>query len=607
MTRHTDSDWMSRLQEQSPGKPALVTANGTLTYGELATRSAAARTLFLQRGLRPGQHVMLAIRDERQFICLLLGAYTAGLTVMVADTDLPGEAATEMVQRYEPDVVVLDRSLAEHWHLPGPSWLIEAEPQAQQGALLRRLLRRSKVDTTGLFFELDAVVDTVMPTAVAGGDAVLIFFTSGSTSLPKAVELSHAALGAHLSTLARHHGYNADTRLLNPLPFHHVDGLVQGPLVALSVGASTYRALAFTALNVPHFLDQIYSEGITHLVAVPTILAMILRLGAHQTDSFKGPEFCHVISTAGHLEEPLWRRFEDQFDIVVCNTYGLTETVAGGIFSGPGADSRKVGALGLPVDCEVRIITANGQDAEQGATGELLLRGTNLMRGYYRDQQATDAVLRDGWLHTGDLAWSDEEGFIHFAGRAKSVIVCGGHNIQPEEINEILGRHAGVQAVATLGLPHPEWEAIVVSAIVPVATNTPTEAELLAHCRLFLPPYKLPRRIVFLAALPYGPSGKVRAEALRELCLTTSSAVSMTDTHTERIMSLAKDIFRTHPGELGPNSGPDNTMGWDSLAHIQLVTSIETQFSIVLNDHDIVGITHLGAVVDIVERALSRG
>ena len=607
MKRHIDSDWTSLLQGQPAGKPALITANGTLTYGELATRSTAARTLFLQRGLRPGQHVMLAVSDERQFMCLLLGACSAGLTVMVADPELPGAAATEIVQRYEPDVVVLDRSLAERWHLPDPTWLIEAEPQAQQGALLRRLLRRSKVETSGLFFELDAVVDTLMPAAVAAGDAVLIFFTSGSTSLPKAVELSHAALGAHLSTLARHHGYNADTRLLNPLPLHHVDGLVQGPLVALSVGASTYRALTFTALNVPHFLDQIYSEGITHLVAVPTILAMILRLGAHQTDSFKGPEFRHVISTAGHLEETLWRRFEDQFDILVCNTYGLTETVAGGIFSGPGADSRKVGALGLPVDCEVRIITANGQDAEQGATGELLLRGTNLMRGYYRDQQATESVLRDGWLHTGDLAWSDEEGFIHFAGRAKSVIVCGGHNIQPEEINEILGRHAGVQAVATLGLPHPEWEAIVVSAIVPVADAIPTEAELLAHCRLFLPPYKLPRRIVFLAALPYGPSGKVRSEALRELCLATSSSVRMTDTHTERIMSLAKDIFRAHPGELGPNSGPDNTMGWDSLAHIQFVTSIESQFSIALNDRDIVGITHLGAAVEIVGRALSRG
>ncbi len=601
------SEWMHTLHEQPEDKPALIAANGTLSYGEMARRSAAARSHFQQLGLRPGQHVMLAVSDDRQFMCLLLGACSAGLTVMVADPELPAAAATETLQRYEPNAIVLDQHLATLWHVADPTWLVEPEPKAQQGALLRRLLGRPKVATRSLFSQLDATIHIQASINVEPNDVALIFFTSGSTSLPKAVEISHAALSAHLSTLARQHSYDTSTRLLNPLPWHHADGLVQGPLVALFTGATIYRALAFTALNVPRFLDQIYADEITHLVVVPTILAMMLRLGAHQVDSFQVPEFSHVISTAGHLEETLWRQFESHFGTLVSNTYGLTETVAGGIFSGPRADSRKVGSLGRPVDCEVRIIATNGQDVEAGASGELLVRGANLMRGYYRDPQATSSMLREGWLHTGDLAWSDAEGFIHFAGRSKSVIVCGGHNIQPEEVTEILGRHVSVQAVATLGLPHPEWEAIVVSAVVPVANATLTEAELLAHCRLFLPAYKIPRRIVFLGALPYGPSGKVRLEALRELCLAPSADLRTGDTHTERIMALAKGIFRAHAGALGPYSGPDNTMGWDSLAHIEFVTTIENEFSIILNDRDIFAITHLAAAAEVVGRALSRG
>ena len=161
--------------------------------------------------------------------------------------------------------------------------------------------------------------------------------------------------------------------------------------------------------------------------------------------------------------------------------------------------------------------------------------------------------------------------------------------------------------MATLGLPHPDWEAIVVSAVVPIANATLTEAELLAHCRLFLPAYKIPRRIVFLGALPYGPSGKVRLEALREFCLAPSADLRTGDTHTERIMALAKGIFRAHASELGPYSGPDNTMGWDSLAHIEFITTIEDEFSIILNDRDIFAITHLAAAAEVVGRALSRG
>lgn len=600
-------NWMQLIEQQSPRRNALVCSTGALNYGDLQAHSARIRTLLASRGLSQGQRVMLCLRDERHLLAWLLACLSSGVTAMVLDPELPVASMRQMISHYHPDDVVID--IDKSTDLPPPCYSIAAEPAAQEGALFKRLLGRGSNQAKGFFASLANIESDTSP-AVATDFAALIFFTSGSTSVPKAVELSHSAVCAHLGTLARQHGYHTESRLLNPLPWHHVDGLIQGPLVALSVGATLYRPIPFQAQTVPRFLDLMYSESITHLVVVPTMLALLTRLGIKQVESFQTSSFSHVISTAGYLPLDLWQTFESQFSVTVANTYGLTETVAGGLFCGPTAQTRKVGTLGKPVDCAVRIIDAQGNDVLPGVCGELLMQGDNLMTGYFANPEATAAVLRAGWLHTGDLVWCDDEGFIHFKGRAKNVILSGGHTIYPEEINDVLSQHAEIVAAATLGLPHPEWEEIVATAI--VTRTRLQEDEVLDFCRHYLPAYKVPRRILFVDALPLGPSGKVRFDVLRETFGVDSHAGSArTERHAAeiapRIMHLARTIFRVRDLALNENSSPENTPGWDSLAHMELVTAMEAEFGVRLNEHDIMAITDLGAAIATVIQAQRRG
>ena len=603
----TSFNWTTHIALQPTNKLALVTAHGGMTYGELNIRLSAVRTLLMQKGLKPGQQLLLGVTDERQLLCILLGAMSMGVVPMLMDTDLPQVAASDLVDRFQPHCAVVDQQLAQRWALSCPTWAIEAEPAPQKGALLKRLLSRQQRSDSGFFHELDAVTSIAPPVISKDAEIALIFFTSGSTSIPKAVQLSYKALATHLGTLQRQHSYVPTSRILNTLPLHHADGMVQGPLVAIFSGATLLRPLAFSPVTIPRFLDLIYAESISHLVVVPTMLALMLRLGARQQDSFAHAGFKHIISTAGHLEETLWRQFEEQFQVVVVNTYGLTETVAGGIFSGPTEATRKLGTLGKPVDCVVRIIDENGEEVKQSETGELLIQGDHLMSGYYLDPVSTAATIKNDWLHTGDLVWSDADGFLHFAGRVKNIIVCGGHNIHPEEVDDVLSRHPDVMSVATLGLPHAEWESIVVSAVVPVAGTHPTESQLLEFCRSYLPPYKLPRKFIFMNALPYGPSGKVRLETLRALCINEGASIDSDKADADQVLMIAQQIFRLGVNELKLTSGPDNTVGWDSLAHIEFVSALENHFDIVLDERDITGITHIGAAIDIIRKAKKRG
>ncbi len=391
------------------------------------------------------------------------------------------------------------------------------------------------------------------------------------------------------------------SRILNLLPWHHADGFIQGALVSLASGGTLHRPVQFRIPNIQRVVDTLYSERITHFVAVPTMLAIILRLADGLCDAFETPDLRMVISTAGHLEEELWRKFEARSKLKVVNVYGLTETVAGGLFSGPDEATRRVGSLGRPVDCLARIVDPQGREVGEGERGELWLSGANLMRGYLGDPEGTSAVLREGWLHTGDLVHRDREGFFHFAGRLKNVLVSGGHTVQPEEITTALKSHPGVAEAATIGMAHAELEEIAVSAVVPAAGAALDETALIEHCRLTLAAYKVPRRVVILRELPYGPSGKVQADALRAIIAGERQA-GVADGAADRVIEIARRSFKSQI-ELSPASAPETTRGWDSMAHLEFVMALEAAFGIHMSSQDIMNLTSLGAAIEIVETA----
>jgi long-chain acyl-CoA synthetase len=331
---------------------------------------------------------------------------------------------------------------------------IEGATEPRPRFELFRRKRPTTASTTSYPASLDGLEGTVSEVDAAPESATaLILFTSGTTSRPKGVELTYRNLYAQFETFVRHYGFDSESRILNHLPLHHTDGLNQGPAITLFAGATLFRPARFSLPTLPNVMDSVYRERVTHLITVPTVLALILRLGREYDEAFKTPDFRFVGSTAGYLDEKIWTEFEQRFGTMVVNSYGLTETVSEAIYCGPTPGTRRMGTIGKPVDCEARIVDEAGGDVEPGEVGELVLRGDNVMKGYFRNPEATGDVIKEGWFHSGDLATRDREGFFRIVGRKKNVIIRGGLNVYPEDVTHAILSMSGVLDAVTFGLP----------------------------------------------------------------------------------------------------------------------------------------------------------
>lgn len=289
----------------------------------------------------------------------------------------------------------------------------------------------------------------------------------------------------------------------------------------------------------------------------------------------------------------------------VSNVYGLSETVTGGLFSGPGI-SHRIGTAGMPVDCEAMVIREDGSAAGDGESGELLLRGENLMTGYFDDEEATRQALIDGWLHTGDIAVREKDGFFRIAGRKKNIIISGGLNIQPEEVTEALKSHPDVIEAVTFGVEDEIWGEQAVSCVAFYANAGATETDLVAFCRARLAHHKVPQRIHIFPELPKGPSGKVIIPQARQMALEAGSGKTSTGQGLRaKVIGAAAASFKTDASEITSYSRPQEIAGWDSLAHLQFIVALEEAFSIRLEPADIVRISSIADAERIVGEKLS--
>ena len=483
---------------------------------------------------------------------------------------------------------------------------LEIRVAEKPNSFMHKLLGgRKHSETQEVYFPalLDVLDTRDAPAPWSPEHIAFIIMTSGSTSNPKAVPITHGALRAHLATLSKQFRYSPESTVLNVLPLHHVDGLVQGPLVVCYNAATWVRPFPFSIQNIEPLLLSFYRHSVSHAVFVPTILALIHRFGAGLSDSFDYEEFDFLISAAGYLEEGLWISFEKTFGVRIANIYGLTETVTGALFCGPDEQTRRVGSIGKPVDCEARVLAK--EFSARGGVGELLLRGDNVFSGYIGRVGVNDEVFRDGWLCTGDLAHCDADGFFYIDGRIKNVVISGGENIYPEEISEVLGKHPHVIEAACLGVEHSEWGEILVAAL--VVDSEYSQDKLVNWCEQQLSHFKIPKEWVVLDSIPRGPSGKILLPVLREAMVKrrTVSAASESGDLVSRVIDVAAGVFHVAASDLDQHSSPENTAGWDSLAHVNFILALEAGLNIQLTTKEIMGIASLQAACDIVSHKVS--
>jgi long-chain acyl-CoA synthetase len=265
--------------------------------------------------------------------------------------------------------------------------------------------------------------------------------------------------------------------------------------------------------------------------------------------------------------------------------------------------------VGKARDCEVRTVDDEGCDTAAGEPGELVIRGPNVMKGYFRMPEETAAVLVDGWFHTGDVAIIDEEGFVFIVGRKKSLIISGGYNIYPEDVTHVLMGMMGIVDAVTLGMPDAIWGERVVSCVVVDPQADIGESDIAAYFLLHASPEKLPRDIHIFEEFPRGPAGKVVLSELRVLLEQRGRDVEKASAGEAevdcRVIEIAAHVFKLPVDELQENSSPDTTSNWSSLAHVEFLMTIETAFDVKFSARDIMSIVSLGDAVEVLGRKLS--
>ncbi|HBG47469.1 MAG TPA: hypothetical protein DDW94_10860 [Deltaproteobacteria bacterium] len=583
-----------------PGKPMMVTSGGELTYGALLERTARLTGLLRKDGISAGDRAIVSSRDDIEAVCAFIGLARNGIAAVMLDARLPSPEWSALAEAAKARCAFVDADIIGR--AEKTTAVYGFAKTVTKAGMLGRLLKRERAEYPSF---LEGIEPADPPGEVDGSLDAYIMFTSGTTSRPKGVRISHKALFSHLGTLSRQFGLCDGSRILNVLPLNHADGFVQGPLAALYNRATVYRPMEFSIQRLTELMDAVYRDRITHFVAVPAMLSLIHRLGQGSEESFTTGDLLAVISTAGYLEKELWEGFENKFMVRVSNVYGLTETVAGGLFSGPGDADRRVGTVGRPVDCEAMIVIEDGSPAPDGEPGELLLRGDNVMTGYFEDDEATGHALKDGWLRTGDIAVG-EDGFFRIAGRKKNIIITGGLNVQPEEVTEALKSHADVLEAVTFGVEDNTWGELVASCVVLSPGARVGPPELADWCRARVAHYKVPHRIHVFQELPKGPSGKVIVPVAKKMAMEAGSSEKTSgNSIREKVLGAAASTFKAPVHELSEYSTAADVAGWDSLAHLQFVVALEEAFDIRLESADIIRIESIGEAERIVGEKLS--
>jgi len=599
----TICDIFKRIPEIS-SKPYLV-ADKTVSYGELYDHAGKMASFFIDHGIQPGDCIVISSRKDTSTIMLFLSALASGITAVVIDPDTAKSRAESYLRRVSPRALFLDKKIKEKWDIQDVENLFENNSNSSKPTLFKKLLGRQPAENNKKNLYPDFLKEYLpgdLPDRIDQDTDAYIVFTSGTTSAPKGVRITHKSLFSHLSTLSRQLQFDSNSRCLNIQPLFNVGGIVDGVMGAIFNLSTLYRPVEFSVQNIERYLDAIYTHRITHVKTVPTMLGLMYKFGQAYSDAFETEDLKVVYCSGALLDQNIWEEFQNHFKVRVTNFYGLTESVTGGLFCGPDEHSFLLGSVGLPVDCDAKLINSDGREVGFGEVGELLLRGDNIMKGYLNDPEETGNVLKNNWFHTGDLALKEESGHYRIKGRIKSMIVTGGTNVMPEEINEILLSHERVLDAATFGLPDNIWGEIVVCAIVPEKDDNLSETDILKHCRDHIVPMKIPRKVYLLDSIPRVASGKIQYSEIKKHVMehfVSENQTEVTD-RKQRILATAARAFKVSIDELDFSSNTENMFGWDSLTHLELITELEQEFDIELSTKEIMQITNLNEVLSLI-------
>lgn len=341
---------------------------------------------------------------------------------------------------------------------------------------------------------------------IAPDDEAIIIYTSGTTGKPKGCLLTHRNVIANARQISQWLGFGSKDRLLTLMPLFHMNAVSVTTMSALYAGGSTVVSPKFSASR---FWQIVSDYQITSFGSVATMLSMLLTTypdGVPPGLNTKQLRFAMCGSAPVPAE--IIKRFEEIFGCLVIEGYGLSESTCRSTFNPPD-ERRRAGSCGLPIGNEMRVVDEEDNDVPVGALGEIVLRGENVLKGYYKNPEATKSAFRNGWFHTGDIGYRDRDDFYYIVDRKSDMIIRGGENIYPREIDEVLYQHPAVAAAAVVGVPDELYGEEVAAFIVLREGSEVSAAELIEFCRERLADYKCPKSVRLVKDIPKGPTGKL--------------------------------------------------------------------------------------------------
>jgi long-chain acyl-CoA synthetase len=488
MSRNLAS-FLTETAEREPERLAIKLDDFELNYQLLNEASARVAGLLKSKGVEPGDRVGIMLPNVPHFPVVFYGALRAGAVVVPMNVLLKPREVGFYLKDPEAKLVFAWHDFAE-----------AAEQGASDAGAEAILVKPGEFEQ--MLFEQEAdhgVADR------SGDDTAVILYTSGTTGTPKGAELTHDNLMGNVDTiLSSLIEMQPDDVVLGALPFFHVFGLTCGLNSTVKAGGTLTLIPRF---DPDHALEIIERDRVTIFEGVPTMYVAMLH--SEKADSADVSTLRLCVSGGSAMPGEVLRAFEEKFGCKILEGYGLSETSPVASFNHPDRE-RKVGSIGTPVKgVEMKVVDEDDNEVARGEVGEIVIKGPNVMKGYWRKPEETEAAIKDGWFHTGDMAKVDEDGYFFIVDRKKEMILRGGYNVYPREVEEVLYEHPCVAEAAVVGVPDDKMGEEVGAAVVLKKDADVSADDLRAFVKEQVANYKYPRKIWFVDELPKGPTGKI--------------------------------------------------------------------------------------------------
>lgn len=467
--------------------------NETIRFSDIYKETEILKRTMENAGFRKGDHVAIAIENGITAALVIIGVLKAGGILIPINLGWKKSELDYTLENSEADFLMISESVIQSF-----------------GTEMTLGYKRKEKFRNAYINQLGKKTHDPCEEEKDGDRLALLMYTSGTTGKPKGVKLTENNLLTETENIRKGHGISSEDTAMQVLPFYHINGLVIGLLTPFLAGETLIVPPKF---SVSHFWEWIDRYKVSWVSAVPTIISMLLARTV--TSDYKNGSMKFLRSASAPLPEAVLEEFEKRFGIPIVESFGISEG-ASQITTNPVIGIRKAGSVGVGQGNEVKVTDTSGKELAPGEVGEVRVRGNNIFYGYFHKPKETAESLRDGWFLTGDLGYTDEDGYLYLKGRKKEMINRAGEKFSPREIDELLYEIPDVILAAAVGVPDPIYNQKVVAYVKLRDDSKLTSDEIIRSVALKISDFKVPEEVYFIDDFPKGPSGKIQRLKLLE-------------------------------------------------------------------------------------------